>query len=566
MLKELSIQNLAVIASAVIPLEAGFNAFTGETGAGKSILIHGIQAVLGQRVSRDMVRAGEKKAIISGVFSPIPDSAAAILAESAEAYGYPLDADTLMLTREISADGGSIGRINGKTVPVTLLRQVGETLVNIHGQHDNQILLRPDRHLDVLDQFGEDNSLRLRYQEEFQALQTVARKLGQAKKAEQQKQQRILALQEIMTEIAELDPQPDEDTLLDEQYQQAAKAEQHSAQVTQITQVLTDGEENLSDALAVACEWLNRLADSLPDAAPLAERLRSLNIELRDISDSLSDCAGNPLSPAEFARLNDRRNAVNTLTLRYQTDANGLRNLLEQSMDEMEQLQSDADSLAELAEERQRRLHVVTDLAKQLSAYRKQLAQAFSERVAAELAELNMPKVRLCVQLTQGKLTPSGMDNAEFYISTNPGDPPKPIAQIASGGELSRLMLALKAVIAKRDDIPTLIFDEIDTGVSGNAAQKIGRKLRQLSTHHQVLCVTHLAQLATQANHHLLIEKQSDLISTNTQVSVLTPEQRVHEIARIMSGDQPSELLLQTAREALEQAQQKKLEKLQNTP
>lgn len=261
------------------------------------------------------------------------------------------------------------------------------------------------------------------------------------------------------------------------------------------------------------------------------------------------------LSPAEFDALNKRRNALNTLMVRYHTDANGLRKLLADAEAELDAISNSADTIAELTEKKQKLLQSVTEKAKVLSAHRQKLAEQFASRVGEELAQLDMPKVRLEVAMVKGKLTANGMDTAEFLISANPGEPPKPIAQIASGGELSRMMLALKSVIAQRDAIPTLIFDEIDTGVSGRAAQKIGKKLRSLAKHSQVICVTHLAQLATQAQHHLLIEKHSDETSTETCVTVLQPEGRIQEIARIMSGNTPSDLLLQTAREALAAAE-----------
>lgn len=550
MLKELSIDNLAVIQHAVIPLDLGFNVFTGETGAGKSILIHGIQAVLGQRTSKELVRTGCKKAAVTAVFAPVSKETKAVLTE----YGFDADDDELLLTREISADGGSSGRVNGKAAPAALLRALGETLVNIHGQHDNQILLRPEKHLDVLDRFGDDRTLLDTYTREFQTLQQCARKLNAMQKAEQEKAARLRALQQTIEEIGELDPQPQEDVLLDVRFQAATCAEESAETANTVMQMLVHGEENLSDMLAAACLQTERLAKEAPDAVPLAERLRALNIELRDIADEIASFTSGQLSPAEFDRLNERRNAVNSMALRYRTDADGLRKIYEDALTEVYAIETSADTLRRLTAERKERLHRVTELAKELTAHRARLAEDFSRRVGEELAYLNMPRVGLSVELTQGKLTPNGMDHAEFLISANPGEPPKPIAQIASGGELSRMMLALKAVLAKRDDIPTLIFDEIDTGVSGNAAQKIGLKLRELAAHHQVICVTHLAQLATQANHHLLIEKHSTETATSTEVTVLDRAQRIEEIARIMGGSDHSELLLRSAEEALDTA------------
>lgn len=551
MLQELSIQNLAVISEAEIPLAQGLNVFTGETGAGKSILIHGIQAVLGQRVYKDIVRTGCKKASITARFSPVGEETRELLAEN----GIVCEDDELFLTREISADGGSTGRLNGKAVPVSLLRDLGETLVNIHGQHDNQILLRPERHLDVLDRFGEDDSLLCAYREQFAALQNTARELGALQRSEQQKMSRLRELQTIISEIGELDPQPQEDVQLEAQYRAATTAQASGEQADQICDLLTDGEENISDSLANACVQLSEMARNLPEVQGLSDRLKAVNIELRDIADELAVYGGSGLSPAEFQRLSDRRNAVNTIALKYHTDADGLRELFEQSAKEVESIENSSEHIRMLTEKKQQLLHKVTELARKLTAHRKELAEQFSSRVGEELAFLDMPRVQLVVDLTQGKLTPNGMDKAEFLISANVGEPPKPIAQIASGGELSRMMLALKAVIAKRDAIPTLIFDEIDTGVSGRAAQKIGKKLRELGSHHQVLCVTHLSQLAVQAQHHLLIEKHSDETSTKTQVSVLDEQGRIAEIARIMGGADPSELMLQTAAEALKECQ-----------
>ncbi|MGN0648359.1 MAG: DNA repair protein RecN [Oscillospiraceae bacterium] len=551
MIKELSIENLAVISSATIPLESQLNVFTGETGAGKSILIHGIQAVLGQRISKEYVRHGCKKAVVSALFSPIGEDTAAILAE----YGYNTEDDALLLTREISADGGSIGRINGRTAPVNLLRTLGETLVNIHGQHDNQVLLRPERHLDVLDRFGDDERPLLAYRQQFQALQACARQLNALRKAEQDKANRLRELREIIEEIAPLDIQPDEDTAIEEQYTAAAKAEETAESTAMLRQMLTEGDENISDAIANACIAMQQLAAKRQEATPLYQRLRSVNAELKDIADELDMLGGTMLSPAEFDALNKRRNALNTLMVRYHTDANGLRKLLADAEAEIDAITNSADAIAELTEKKQKLLQSVTEQAKALSAHRQKLAEQFASRVGEELAQLDMPKVRLEVAMSKGKLTSNGMDTAEFLISANPGEPPKPIAQIASGGELSRMMLALKSVIAKRDAIPTLIFDEIDTGVSGRAAQKIGKKLRALAKHSQVICVTHLAQLATQAQHHLLIEKHSDESSAETCVTVLQRADRIREIARIMSGNTPSDLLLQTAEEALVEAE-----------
>lgn len=402
MLQELSIQNLAVISAAEIPLEAGLNVFTGETGAGKSILIHGIQAVLGQRISKDIVRTGCKKASITARFSPVSAAAQEVLA----AHGIAAEDDELFLTREISADGGSTGRLNGKAVPVALLRELGDTLVNIHGQHDNQILLRPERHLDVLDHFGDDCTILEQYRAEFAALQKAARELGTLKKNEQEKLARLRQLQAIIEEISAADPQPQEDTLLEEQYRQAVQAQAAEEQANALCDMLTDGEQNVSDVLVAACGQLSELAAGNAELHPLAERLKAVNIELRDIADELAVYGGRAMTPAEFRALSDRRNLINTLAVKYHTDADGLRALLAESLTELTAIESSSERLQTLNAEKQQRLHTVTALAKQLTAHRQMLAEQFSARVGAELSYLDMPRVQLVVQL--GIINPEG--------------------------------------------------------------------------------------------------------------------------------------------------------------
>lgn len=552
MLKELSIENLAVIASASIPFDRRLNAFTGETGAGKSILIHGINAVLGQRVTRDIVRTGTDRAVVTALFTELSDATKAVLRE----YGMDPDEDQITLTREIQADGGSVARINGKVATVSALKEIGSTLITIHGQHDNQILLAPELHLQVLDEFGGDDRALLEYQESFKALQLLARQLGTLKKAEAKKAERMEYLQTLTDDIGALNLRAGEEAELDEEYQVVAHTAEIADAIRQAESLLSS-DDAANDLLRSAEDSLSDAAELMPGVQPLLQRLTAARIEATDIAEELSRALDTlDLDGERFEKLTKRRDAIHVLARRYQCDGDGLVALYESGMEELQALSGAEDEIIRLTEQKDALLLRVTEKAKALSNHRAQVADRFVLRVGEELRFLDMPQVQLAVRFTPGKLTIHGMETAEFLISANPGEPPKPIAKIASGGELSRIMLALKSVIADRDAIPTMIFDEIDTGVSGRAAQKIGVKLREIGKIRQVLCVTHLAQIAVMAQHHLLIEKQLVEDRTVTRVTPLDPQGRVAEIARIMGGENPSELMLQNAAAELERAAQ----------
>ena len=511
MLKELYIENLAVIEQASIPFSQHFNVFTGETGAGKSILIHGINAVLGQRVTKDFVRTGCKKAVISAQFT---DLGTPVL-ECLEALGFSAPDGELLLTREIMADGGSTARINHRIATVSALRELGARLIHIHGQHDNQILRSADQHLQMIDQFGETLPLLQSYQTHFRALQKIAKQLNAAQKAAKERKQKQAYLQTLLEEVRALQIEPGEEDRITEKMQQLQAAEDAAMAVRSAWQLLEENEQSATASLAEAEQQLQTAtfpAADQPEQESWLQRLEAVKVELLDLSESL--------------------------------------------FQKMEQIQHDAVAIKTLLEEKNHLLEVVSTEAKQLSQQRAAAARRFTDAVMEQLTFLNMPDVVLQVAHTTGKLTIQGMDSMELLISANKGEAPKPLAKIASGGELSRIMLALKCVIADRDQIPTLIFDEIDTGVSGKAAQKIGFKLKEVGKNRQVLCVTHLSQIAVMANHHLLIEKKVEGERTSTHVTPLDLEGRVQEIARIMAGDSPSKLMLQSAREALQQAQE----------
>ncbi|MBQ6250527.1 DNA repair protein RecN [Ruminococcus sp.] len=550
MLKEIYIQNLAVIKEAVIPLDRHLNIFTGETGAGKSILINGINAVLGQRCTKDIVRTGCDKAVITALFTELSDEVCAKLDE----LGVSHDDGEITVTREISADGGSVSRINHRTASAALLKEIGAMLINIHGQHDNQILLDSERHLQILDDFGGDDSLLSEYRVTFRELQHTARRLGELKKQEQSRIERSRTLNEMIDDIGELELREGEDDELEKEYETAKNSEKTLIAIKNAVSLIT-GDEAVNDMIVSAETEIAAYTDNSTQLNSLYERLSAAEIELADIASELESFADKvELDGQRLEYLGTRLNNINKMKRKYATDCEGLIKLYDDACREIMQLESSGSEIKELAEKREALLHKVTEQAKALYDYRETVAERFTRRVTEELEFLNMAGVIIAVKHEKGKLTVNGMDTVEFLISANKGEEPKPISKIASGGELSRIMLALKSVIADKDSIPTMIFDEIDTGVSGKAAQKIGIKLREIGQVRQVICVTHLSQIAVMADNHLLIEKQIVGDRTETHVMQLDMDGRVAEIARIMGGDDPSDLMLDNARAEIKKA------------
>lgn len=550
MLKEIYIQNLAVIKEAVIPLGRKLNIFTGETGAGKSILINGINAVLGQRCTKDIVRTGCDKAVITALFTELSDE----ICEKLDELGISHDDSEITVTREISADGGSVSRINHRTASAALLKEIGSMLINIHGQHDNQILLDSDKHLQILDDFGGDDKLLDEYRETFRQLQQTARQLGELKKLEQSRLERSRYLEDIISDIGELELRENEDDELEKEYETAKNSEKTIIAIKNAVNAIT-GEDAANDMLVSAETEIAQYTDNSERLNVLYERLSAAEIELADIASELEALADRvELDGQRLEYLGARLSSINKLKRKYATDCDGLIKLYDDACRESMQLESSDSEIKKLTEKREELLHKVTEQAKRLYDHREETAKLFTERVTAELEFLNMAGVIIAVRHEKGKLTVNGMDSVEFLISANKGEEPKPISKIASGGELSRIMLALKSVIADKDSIPTMIFDEIDTGVSGKAAQKIGIKLRELGKVRQIICVTHLSQIAVMADDHLLIEKQITEDRTETHVIQLDTEGRVSEIARIMGGDKPSELMLDNARAEIKKA------------
>lgn len=553
MLSELYIENLAVIEKATIDFSDKLNVFTGETGAGKSILINGINAILGQRVTKDIVRTGTDKAVISALFTDIGDNVLQVLDE----LGISAEDGQLFLTREIRSDGGSVARVNSRAVNVSVLKAIGETLVTIHGQHDNQILMAPERHIEILDSYAESEALIEDYHSSFRELQSIAKKINKIKTEQSKKEFRMAELADIVEEINALNIHEGEDKEIEAELNISKNAVAISEALYMAKQLLS-GDDDTDGAVEMtqrASKSVEGYTDIMTEISPIYDRLSSAAIEMEDISEEIGSLLDSlDIDPKRYDYLNQRSDELRRIMKKYGPELDDVLTTLENSQNELDELSGVEQSLDELNKEKERLLAEVSKKAKALSDHRKKAGERFVSQVTEELEFLNMPKVKLVVQQKTGKLTINGMDSIEFLISANLGEEPKPIAKIASGGELSRIMLALKNVIAEKDCIGTLIFDEIDTGVSGRAAQKIGIKLKQISRLRQVLCVTHLAQMAVMADNHLLIEKNIQGDRTVTTVRTLDHEQRKYEIARIMGGENITELMLENAEQYLKDA------------
>lgn len=553
MLSELYIENLAVIEKATIDFSDKLNVFTGETGAGKSILINGINAILGQRVTKDIVRTGTDKAVISALFTDIGDNVLQVLDE----LGISAEDGQLFLTREIRSDGGSVARVNSRAVNVSVLKAIGETLVTIHGQHDNQILMAPERHIEILDSYAESEALIEDYHSSFRELQSIAKKINKIKTEQSKKEFRMTELADIVEEINALNIHEGEDKEIEAELNISKNAVAISEALYMAKQLLS-GDDDTDGAVEMtqrASKSVEGYTDIMTEISPIYDRLSSAAIEMEDISEEIGSLLDSlDIDPKRYDYLNQRSDELRRIMKKYGPELDDVLTTLENSQNELDELSGAEQSLDELNKEKERLLAEVSKKAKALSDHRKKAGERFVSQVTEELEFLNMPKVKLVVQQKTGKLTINGMDSIEFLISANLGEEPKPIAKIASGGELSRIMLALKNVIAEKDSIGTLIFDEIDTGVSGRAAQKIGIKLKQISRLRQALCVTHLAQMAVMADNHLLIEKNIQGDRTVTTVRTLDHEQRKYEIARIMGGENITELMLENAEQYLKDA------------
>ncbi len=552
MLSELYIENLAVIQKAEIPFAESFNVFTGETGAGKSILINGINAVLGKRVSKDIVRSGCNKAVVTAMFRNLTTVTKSKLSE----LGVDFENDELVITREISADGGSIARINAKLTAVSVIKEIGETLIDVHGQHDNRILMYPEKHINIVDSYAELDKELADYQKSFKELQSTARKIKQLTVMEQEKQQRVEFLNQFINDVGALELEDEnEDTAVENEFNVA----NNSAVLAEVlsksyTALLGDDEySGMTENVDTIIKDLSNHTEIIPELSKLTERFDAVKIEISDIASELSSLLDTiDIDEQRYDYLSDRREQLYNVKKRYSCTLAELISRYNSYISEANEISGYSKEIEKLTTLKEQLLIEVSEKAEKLSELRKEAAEKLMTKIAEELKFLDMPNVKIVFEQTKGKLTSMGMDTMEMLISVNPGEPLKPIAKIASGGELSRIMLAIKNVIAEKEDIPTMIFDEVDTGVSGRAAQKIGVKLRQVSKSRQVLCVTHLSQIAVMADNHLLIEKTNHDDSTYTNVYRLDHDQRVSEIARILGGEHITQTTLDNAAEQLD--------------
>lgn len=534
MLRELSIENLAVIEKAAVEFGSGFNVFTGETGAGKSVIIGGINAVLGGRTTKDIVRSGAPKAVISALFDDISDRVKSRLTE----LGFSAEDGELVLMREITAEGKSSARINGRAATAAMLREVGELLVDIHGQHENRILMDTDNQRQILDSYGELSGALEEYRAEFRRFSKLSRRLKELQEENRTRELRTAQLTAIAEELAELNLEHGEGERLEEELQKLRDTAKIQGALFTANDLL-NGEEN-PGAIDLVRQSMNSLATAgavLPEADVLFRRLEEILPELEDISSEAASMAfGTDDSEEREADLEDRVSAMKHACRKYNMDPDQLVDYLEECRQELSQLSGLDGEIERLSEEKHDLAGQVKRMAEDISARRREASERLSAEICEVLRFLNMPNVTLSFDVRPDKITINGMDDVEILISANAGEEPKPLNRTASGGELSRVMLAIKSVMAEGDDIPTMIFDEVDAGISGRTAAKVGVKLAQTAEKRQVLCITHLAQIAALAQTHMLIEKQTEGQRTYTRIIPLDHEGRKQELARIMDG------------------------------
>lgn len=555
MLTTLYIENIAVIEKTSIDFSQGLNVLTGETGAGKSIIIDSINAIMGQRTSKELVRTGAKTALVTAQFDDVNDTVKAKLAE----LGYNNeDDDTLILQRTISATGKSSCKINARPASVTVLKEVAKNLINIHGQHESYELFSPDTHIDYIDSFGELKNELEDYREKYKKYKALKKQLNEANSDESARLHEIDLLTYQTTELFNADVQPDEIEQLENERIILMNSEKIFTLLNDSRELL-DGDERTAggiEAVESAMNYIQRAASLNADYESISESITDVYYNLRDCIESISDAADSVESdPQRLEEIDERLDLLNRLTRKYSCECNELPALAEKMQTRLEDLLSYDKNRDQLEADYKESEYNARVSAQKLSSIRKKTAKVFSERVREEMSFLNMPNVQIVTQFENTDFYEKGTDKVEFLISANPGEPPRPVAKIASGGELSRMMLAIKTVLASTEDIDTLIFDEVDTGISGSAAQKVGLKLKEVSKSSQVLCVTHQAQLAALADAHYLISKQVEDGRTFTQVKLLDFDGRKHELARIIGGVNITDAALAHAESMLKESE-----------
>ena len=549
MLSSLQIENVAVIQKAEVHFKPGLNVLTGETGAGKSILIDSINAILGNRTSKDLVRTGASKAVIRAAFEEVPGT----VLDSLEKAGYERS-DALMLSREITAEGKSTCRINGMPATAAVLRELCGGLININGQHDSVGLLNPARHLGILDDYAQNSAEFQDYYVLYRELVRIKRELDAMITDEAEKQRRIDLLSYQVQEIEDAGLTAGEEQTLESRRKILANASAIRDKIAQ-SYALLSGDDEASGAV----DLLGEASNAVDAAAQLDDALAGASSQLLDLYYNAKDVAADLIgrldsydtNDAELDEIEQRLDLIYKLKRKYGDTVEDVIAFGQNAREELERIQSSQERHDHLQAEKLRRYALAREKAEALTQTRLRAFEELNKRISGTLDFLNMPGVRMTLRHTRGPLASHGQDSIEFYISTNPGEAPKPLAKIASGGELSRITLAIKNAMADKDAVPTVIYDEIDSGVSGKAAGRIGEVLRQSAQGHQILCITHTAQIAALADCHLLIQKNVANDRTYTEIHPLDEEGRVEALARLISGDHITELSRANAREML---------------
>ena len=547
MLSLLHIENIAVIERSDISFDPGFNVLTGETGAGKSIVIDAISAILGDRAYRDMIRTGETKASVRAVFTHVPEY------PWFEENGVSYDSETV-ISREIYLDGKNICRVNGSLVSVSILRKLGIQLINIHGQHDSASLFDEANHLQFLDDFSENEELRDIYTEKYHKVSALQRQIQELTMDEGEKLRRMETLKFQIAEIEKAQLQPGEDETLEARRKVLQNAEKIADHMNDAVENLCGGDDSDGAATMVmsAERALARIAKFDDSIAALHERLADLMYQLQDAAEEVRDARDElSYSAGELDEIESRLDVIHKLRRKYGATCEDILQYLEMAKKELDDIEFADDHMERLKLQLKKAEKEAWDAAIILRDNRKKTAEIMSKRILTELSQLDMPRVQFSCQFTELELTSNGADSVAFFMSANAGEALKPMSKVASGGELARIMLAMKNVLAEKDQVNTLIFDEVDTGVSGRAAQKVAEKLRSVAQHKQVLCVTHLPQLAALATTHFLIAKAERDGRTYTSVMPLDTDGRTKELARIIGGTNITDTTLQSAREML---------------
>ena len=549
MLSSLQIENVAVIQKTNVHFEKGLNVLTGETGAGKSILIDSINAILGNRTSKDLVRTGAAKAVIRAAFEDVPPA----VLDSLEKAGYERS-EALLLSREITAEGKSTCRINGMPATAAVLRELCGGLININGQHDSVGLLNPARHEGILDAYAQNSA-------EYQAYYAIYRELVGVKKTldamitdESEKQRRIDLLSYQVQEIDDAGLTAGEEQTLESRRKVLANASTIRDRIAQCYALLSGGDEapGAVDLLGEASNAVDAAAQLDGELSAGAGQLLDLYYTAKDVAaDLIGRLDAYDTNDAELDEIEQRIDLIYKLRRKYGDTVEDILAFGERARKELEMIQSSQERVEHLQKEQRRLYTLAREKAEALTQTRLKAFDELNKRISGTLDFLNMPGVRMTLRHSRGPLASHGQDSIEFYISTNPGEAPKPLAKIASGGELSRITLAIKNAMADKDAVPTVIYDEIDSGVSGKAASRIGEVLRQSAEGHQILCITHTAQIAALADCHLLIQKNITNERTYTEIHPLDENGRVEALARLISGDHVTELSLANAREML---------------